>query len=82
MNLLLTSPGSANFVVGGTMTANSTVNITAGKYNIIGNTGAGTLSTTTSFGAANFVIYATSGTTFYMIEEDKTVPSPVFYMAQ
>ncbi len=82
MNLLLTSPGSANFVVGGTATGNSTVNVTAGKYSIIGNTGTGTLSTTTSFGAANFVIYATTGTTFYMIEEDKTVPSPMLYMAQ
>jgi hypothetical protein len=82
MNLLLTSPGSANFVVGGTVTGGSTVNVTAGKYSIIGNTGTGTVSTTTSSGAANFVIYATSGTTFYMIEEDKTVPSPVLYMAQ
>ncbi len=79
MSLLLTSPGQSVFSVGGTENpGNQLVNW---NYDIL-TTGAGTISPIPPATTPNYVFYAVSGTNFYVIEEDKTVPSPILFMAQ
>ena len=80
MNLLLTSPGQSVFnVTGQENPGGQPVNL---NYTINLTTGVGTLSPISPATTPNFVIYATTATDFYVIEEDKTVLSPVLFMAQ
>jgi len=85
-NLLLTSPGSTDnqtplYYVNGT--ENGTA-ITSGSSSVysMSLSGTGTLSATVNSNTANYVLYAIDGADFYLIEEDKTVPSPVLFMSQ
>jgi len=79
MNLLLTSPGNSVFDVTGTVnpsgqSANWNYTVQSqGVGNIVPPSGAKT---------PNFAFYGVSATEYYMIEEDKTVPSPVLHMEQ
>jgi len=77
MNLLLTSPGSQVFKVGGTESSGAQV---TGTYKV-GGSGVGAIALTAP-ATANYVIYATTETDFFMIEVDKGASSPILFMAQ
>ena len=85
-NLLLTSPGilsgqqAPSFPVNGTENGES-ITGSSSAYNIT-LSGTGTLSATVNSNTANYVLYAIDGTDYYLLEEDKGVPSPVLFMSQ
>ncbi len=79
MNLLLTSPGGGTFNATGTeILATSPVDLT---YNMQSQ-GVGSFSPVSPAKTPNYVFYATTGTDFFVIEEDSGVPSPILFMAQ
>jgi len=79
MNLLLTSPGGGVFDVTGTENpGDQSVNLT---YDM-NTTGVGAFSPISPAKTPNYVFYATTGTDFYVIEVDSTIPSPILFMAQ
>ena len=78
MNLFLTSPGAGVFNVAGEQ--NPGIRTVAGSYSI-GGSGNGTI-TLTAPAKSNYVIYGTTENTYFMIDLDSGVTSPMFYMAQ
>ena len=82
MNLLLTSPGNAIYVVGGVQNPGNQA-ISTGSYSVLA-AGNGTLDITLSSSstAADYVTYGVTETDFFVIEENSGSPSPILYMAQ